>query len=141
MAAALPGSQGGTYSGNVVACAAALATLDVIEEEGLLGNAEQRGAQLRAGLEATAVRHPTIGDVRGLGLMQASEFVTPDGTPAPHLAKAVLKSAYDRNLILLTCGPYGHIVRMIPPLVISSEEVTEALDIWNTAVDEALGAP
>lgn len=140
MAAALPGSQGGTFSGNVVACAAALATLDVIEEEGLVGNAERRGAQLRAGLEATAARHTAIGDVRGIGLMQASEFVMPDGDPAPHLAKAVLKAAFERDLIVLTCGPYGHIVRMIPPLVISAEEVTEALDIWNAAVDEALGA-
>ncbi len=140
MAAALPGSQGGTFSGNVVACAAALATLDVIAEEGLIENAARRGAQLRAGLEATAARHKAIGDVRGLGLMQASEFVTPDGAPAPHLAKAVLKAALDRNMIILVCGPYGHIVRMIPPLVISADEVQEALDIWNAAVDEALEA-
>lgn len=140
MAAALPGSQGGTFSGNVVACAAALATLDVIEDESLVENAARRGAELRAGLEVTASRHRAIGDVRGLGLMQASEFVTPDGRPAPHLAKAVLKAAYERRMIVLTCGPYGHIVRMIPPLVITAEEVAEALDIWNAAVDEALEA-
>ena len=74
MAALQPGSHGGTYGGNVVACAAALATLDVIEEEGLVVNARERGEQFLTGLRALAARHPSIGDVRGLGLMLALEL-------------------------------------------------------------------
>lgn len=140
MSGALPASQGGTFSANAVACAAAIATLGVIEDEGLVDRAARMGARLRAGLEATARRQPIIGDVRGIGLMQASEFIRPDGTPAPEIAKATLKAALDRGLIILTCGPYGHIVRMIPPLIIGEAEVDRGLAIWNEAVDEAVAA-
>ena len=83
MAKAWPGSQGGTYGGNAVACAAAIATLDVIQEENLVENARVVGAALAAGLEKVAAGNPRIGDVRGLGLMLASEFVTADGQPDP----------------------------------------------------------
>lgn len=138
MAGALPGSQGGTFSANVVACAAALATLEVIEEEDLVGNAARMGARLRAGLEAAAQRYPQIGEVRGLGLMQATEFAHRDRNPAPDLAKAVVAAAFRRNAILLTCGPYGHIVRMIPPLVITEAEVDRTLAIWDAALAEVL---
>ncbi|MFO1059961.1 MAG: aminotransferase class III-fold pyridoxal phosphate-dependent enzyme [Dongiaceae bacterium] len=139
MAKALPASQGGTFSANPVACAAAIATLEVIAEEGLVENARTTGALLRAGLEAAAARHAAIGDVRGIGLMQASEFVQPDGSPAPELARAVLKAAFERGLIALTCGPYGNIVRMIPALVVTPAEIGRCLEIWNAAVDEVLG--
>src|SRR5699024_1943120 len=81
MEKAWPGSQGGTYGGNAVASAAALATLDVIQEEGLVENAARQGERLREGLTKIASSHPQIGDVRGRGLMQACEFVTADGTP------------------------------------------------------------
>ena len=87
-----PGSHGGTYGGNVVACAAANATLDVIEDEGLVANARERGAQFLAGLRALAPKYPSIGDVRGLGLMLALEFVKPgegDGrVPNPDVDEA-----------------------------------------------------
>src|SRR5213079_2202262 len=73
-----PGSHGGTYGGNVVACAAANATLDVIEEEGLVRNARERGSQFLAGIRALAPKYPSIGDVRGIGLMLALEFVKPN---------------------------------------------------------------
>ncbi|WP_250495014.1 aminotransferase class III-fold pyridoxal phosphate-dependent enzyme [Caballeronia sp. GAWG1-1] len=136
MARAAPASQGGTYSANAVACAAAIATLDVIEEEGLLENATRMGKLLRDGLEATAMRHQGIGDVRGIGLMQASEFVTADGDPDPASAKAAVAGAFKRGLIVLTCGPYGHIVRMIPALTVNADEIGHALDAWNAAVDE-----
>lgn len=140
MARALPGSQGGTYAANPVACAAAIATLEVIAEEGLVENARVMGEKLRAGLEATRQRNAAIGDVRGLGLMQASEFVGQDGGPAPDVTKAVVKAAFERGLIVLTCGPYGSIVRMIPGLVVTETEVDQALTIWNQAVDSVLHA-
>ncbi len=91
---ALPFSQGGTFSANAVACAAAIATLDVIEEENFVENARVMGGLLRSGLEETASRHPAIGDVRGLGLMQGSEFAHRDRKPAPEIASAVVKAAF-----------------------------------------------
>jgi 4-aminobutyrate aminotransferase len=136
MKKAMPGSQGGTFSANAVACAAAIATLDVIRKEKLLDNARDMGQRLREGLEQTAARHAGIGNVRGLGLMQASEFVTADGSPDPAASKAVVAAALKRGLILLTCGPQGHIVRMIPALTINREEIDQALSIWNASVDE-----
>ncbi|NPT33652.1 MULTISPECIES: aspartate aminotransferase family protein [Paraburkholderia] len=139
MQKAAPGSQGGTFSANAVACAAAVATLDVIEKEGLVANAREMGQRLRDGLERTASRHAGIGNVRGLGLMQASEFVTADGAPDPAASKAVVAAALRRAMILLTCGPQGHIVRMIPALTINRDEIDKALEIWNASVDEVYG--
>jgi acetylornithine/succinyldiaminopimelate/putrescine aminotransferase len=86
MAKGWTGSQGGTYGGNAVACAAALATLDVIQEEGLVENARMRGAELMDRLRKVAADHPVIGDVRGLGLMIGSEFTSPEGQPDPAAA-------------------------------------------------------
>ena len=134
MAKAWPGSQGGTYGGNAVACAAALATLEVIEEEKLVENAAQRGDQLRDGLERVAATTPAIDDVRGLGLMQASEFVDADGEPDPAAAAAAQQEAAKRGLLLLTCGTYGNVVRMIPPLVVGTEHVDEAVQTWSQVV-------
>ncbi|HET9347385.1 MAG TPA: aspartate aminotransferase family protein [Candidatus Limnocylindrales bacterium] len=135
-----PGSHGGTYGGNVVACAAANATLDVIEDEGLVGNARDRGAQFLAGLRALAPRYPSIGDVRGLGLMLALEFVKPgegDGrAPNPEVTKRVQAEALARKLIVLTAGTYVNVLRIIPPLVTTAEEVDLAL----RAIDESLAA-
>jgi len=134
MSRAWPGSQGGTYGGNAVSCAAALATLDVIEEEGLVDNAAARGAQLREGLEKIASGRSDIGDVRGLGLMQACEFTTSDGEPDAAAAVAVQQAAAVRGLLLLLCGPFGNVVRMIPPLVVDAEQVDEALTLWSEAL-------
>ncbi len=140
MAAWKPGTHGGTYGGNVVSCAAANATLDVIEGEGLVANARERGAQFLAGLRALAARYRTIGDVRGLGLMLALEFVRPgegDGrVPDPDLTKRVQAEALARRLIVLTAGSYVNVVRIIPPLVTTSDEVDLALSI----LDESLAA-
>jgi 4-aminobutyrate aminotransferase len=140
MAALLPGSHGGTYGGNVVACAAALATLDVIEEEGLVANARERGEQFLTGLRALAARHPSIGDVRGLGLMLALELIKPgegDGrVPNPELTKRIQAEALERRLIVLTAGTYVNVIRVIPPLVTTREEVELALAI----LDESLTA-
>jgi 4-aminobutyrate aminotransferase len=136
-----PGSHGGTYGGNVVSCAAANATLDVIEDEGLVANARERGAQLLDGLRRLAATHPSMGDVRGLGLMVAIEFVKPgegDGrTPDPALTKRVQQECFARNLLLLTAGTYVNVIRIIPPLVTTAEEVDQALVTIAEALDAA----
>ncbi|MGY0020142.1 aspartate aminotransferase family protein [Streptomyces sp. YJ-C3] len=134
---ARPGSQGGTYGGNAVACAAACATLDVIAEEGLVANAAAMGARLRAGLEDVAAKTAAIGDVRGLGLMLASEFTTADGEPDTATAVRAQQAAADEGLLLLTCGPWGNVVRMIPALVVNENQVDEALRAWGAAVATA----
>ena len=135
-----PGTHGGTYGGNVVSCAAANATLDVIEDEGLVVNARERGVQFLAGLRGLQDRHRSIGDARGLGLMVAMEFVKPDQgdgrAPDPDLAKRVQAEAFDRGLLVLTAGTYVNVIRIIPPLVTTAEEVDRALAI----IGEALAA-
>lgn len=134
MAKALPGSQGGTYGGNAVACAAAIATLEVIQQEGLVENAAERGRQLLEGARVIADKSPSIGDVRGLGLLVGSEFTTPDGEPDTAKAQAAQKAAYANGLLLLTCGAYMNVVRMVPPLVVDAEQIDEALRIWGDVV-------
>ena len=126
-----PGAHGGTYGGNVVCCAAANATLDVIEDEGLVANAAIRGRQLLDGLRAVQGRFSSLGDVRGLGCMVGLEFVRPgvgDGRePDPGVVKRVLAEALHRGLIVLSAGSYGQVVRIIPPLVTTADEVDQAL--------------
>ena len=125
-----PGTHGGTYGGNAVACAAALATLDVFAEEDLVGNSQVQGARLLAGLRRVSAGHAGVADVRGRGLMIAIEFADA-GTlkPRPDLAKAFLTGTLDRHLILLSCGTYGQAVRFIAPLVTISDEVDQAIEI------------
>ena len=136
-----PGSHGGTYGGNAVACAAAMATLDVIEQEGLIENARQRGAQLLEGLRGITAGRASVGDVRGLGLMVALEFVRPgdgDGrVPDAALTKRVQAACFDRGLLLLTAGTFVNVIRIIPPLVTTTEEVDLALGIIAEALDAA----
>jgi 4-aminobutyrate aminotransferase len=133
MGRAWPGSQGGTYGGNAVACAAALATLDVIQDEGLVANAAEMGARLMDGLRKVASAHPVIGDVRGLGLMVGSEFGTGD-KPDTAAAQRAQQEAGKRGLLLLTCGAHGNVVRMIPPLVVDATQIDEAVQIWSESV-------
>ncbi len=136
-----PGTHGGTYGGNVIACAAALATLDVMEDERLPENAAERGAQFLAGLRALAQGRPAIGDVRGLGLMIALEFVKPgegDGrVPNPDAVKRVIAEANKRKLLLLSAGSYAQVIRIIPPLVTTAAEVDLALKILDESLDAA----
>ena len=134
MAQAWPGSQGGTYGGNAVACAAALATIDVIESEGLVDNAAERGRQLLDGARARATK--AVGDVRGLGLMVGTEFTTATGEPDTATASAAQRLAHEKGLLLLTCGAHSNVVRMIPPLVVTADQVDEALALWSTVLDE-----
>jgi 4-aminobutyrate aminotransferase len=132
---AWPGSQGGTYGANAVACAAALATLDVIQEEGLVVNAAERGAELRAALQLVADKNPGITDVRGLGLMIGNEFRDADGTPDGATASAAQQEAARRGLLLLTCGAWNQVVRFIPALVVDSDHIAEAASIWQDSVE------
>ncbi|MFF2542434.1 aspartate aminotransferase family protein [Kitasatospora sp. NPDC058063] len=134
MGRAWPGSQGGTYGGNPVACAAALATLDVLREERLVENAAEQGVRLLAGLRAVAAGTPGIADVRGLGLMAASEFCRPDGTPDPEAARRAQQAAAEHGLLLLLCGIHLNVVRMIPALVVTAEQIDEGLELWAKAV-------
>ncbi|GAA1139625.1 aspartate aminotransferase family protein [Ornithinicoccus hortensis] len=134
MAKAWPGSQGGTYGANAVACAAAIATLDVIQEERLVENAAARGEQLRAGLEKVAAGDDRITDVRGLGLMLGNEFRDADGNPDGAAAAAAQQEAARRGLLLLTCGAWGQVVRFIPALVVDEEQVEEAVGVWQETV-------
>ncbi|GAA4616458.1 aspartate aminotransferase family protein [Saccharopolyspora hordei] len=138
MSKAWPGSQGGTYGGNAVAAAAAIATLDVVRDEKLVENAAEQGQRLREGLREVAAQHPVIGDVRGLGLMLANEFTSADGTPDAATAARAHAAAAERGLLLLTCGPHGNVVRMIPPLVVTADQVDEALRLWGEAVAAAV---
>lgn len=132
-----PGSQGGTYGGNPVACAAAIATLRVIQDEGLVANAAAMGARLERGLRTVADGAKSIGDVRGLGLMLGSEFTAPDGSPDTETAVRAQRAAADRGLLLLTCGALGNVVRMIPALVVDEAQVDEAVGLWAGAVEMA----
>jgi 4-aminobutyrate aminotransferase len=124
-----PGTHGGTYGGNVVACAAALATLDVIEGEGLVDAAARQGARLIEGVRRVVSGVPGVADVRGRGLMVAIEFADP-GTlkPRPDLAKGLLAATLERKLMLLSCGTWAQAVRIIPPLTATDAEVDQAID-------------
>jgi 4-aminobutyrate aminotransferase len=132
-----PGAHGGTYGGNAVACAAAVATLDVIAAEGLLANAAYQGERLLSGIRHVVTGHPAVAEVRGRGLMIGIEFADPETlVPRPELAKGLLHEAFDRRLLLLTCGTYGQVVRIIPPLVTTDAEVDSAVAI----IGESLAA-
>ncbi|MBC3190203.1 aminotransferase class III-fold pyridoxal phosphate-dependent enzyme [Pseudonocardia sp. C8] len=139
MEKAWPGSQGGTYGGNAVACAAALATLDVVLGENLVENARVQGEKLLAGVRESAQGRPRIGDVRGRGLMVGIELVDAEGRPDGATAAKVHAAAAEQGLLLLTCGVHGNVVRMIPPLVVTAEQVDEGLALWTKALDAALG--
>ena len=133
-----PGSHGGTYGGNAVACAAALATICAMRDEDMLGNAQVRGVQLVTGLRKLQEEYPVIGDVRGLGLMIGIEFTGSDGKPAKSIAKAIIQACQDHKLLLLSCGTYDNTIRWIPPLIVKEQQINEALDIFARALKETV---
>jgi len=135
MDASHAGGLGGTYGGNPVACAAAIAAIDAFENDGLLERAREIGGILRARLESLQTSDPRIGDVRGHGAMIAAEFVDPE-TKAPDaaLTAAVAKAAIAEGVIVLTCGTYGNVIRFLPPLSISDELLSEGLDVVAAAL-------
>ncbi len=132
MDAVPPGGLGGTFGGNPLSCAAAIAVLEAVREPEFLEGATRLGEALRARLEALAAAHPSIGDVRGLGPMIAFELAE----QTPDRAKAIVDAAYERGLLLLACGLYGNVIRLLPALTISDEELEDGL----TLLEESLAA-
>jgi 4-aminobutyrate aminotransferase/(S)-3-amino-2-methylpropionate transaminase len=141
MDAAHVGAVGGTFVGNPVAQAAALAVLDVIEEEELVERSAQLGETIRERMLGWQERWPAIGNVRGLGSMLAIELVSDPSsrTPAPDLTHAIVDAALQRGLLLITCGVYGNCIRVLVPLVVTDAELAEALGAWEEALAASLG--
>jgi 4-aminobutyrate aminotransferase / (S)-3-amino-2-methylpropionate transaminase / 5-aminovalerate transaminase len=131
---------GGTYIGNPVAQAAAMAVLDVVEDEGLCDRAVSIGDTIRSRMNEWESRYEAIGDVRGVGAMLAIELVHDRHTkePAPELATAVVDEAASRGLLLLKAGVYANVIRVLLPLVIADSELDEALDVWEESLEAAL---
>lgn len=138
MARALPGSQGGTYGANAVACAAAVATLEVIEDERLVENAAAMGEALRGGLAALTAGNARVREVRGLGLMVGVELQSVTGQPDAALTAAAQRNAVDEGLLLLTCGTAGNVVRFIPPLIVTREQVEAGVGAFGRALARAI---
>jgi 4-aminobutyrate aminotransferase / (S)-3-amino-2-methylpropionate transaminase / 5-aminovalerate transaminase len=141
MDAPATGGVGGTYVGNPVAQAAALAVLDVIDDEGLLERSQAIGEVIRARMCSWQQRWPAIGDVRGLGAMLAIELVADPATkkPSKELAQRVTAEALQRGLLLITCGVQGNGIRVLVPLVIGDAELEEALGAWEESLEAVLG--
>jgi 4-aminobutyrate aminotransferase/(S)-3-amino-2-methylpropionate transaminase len=134
MDAVHPGGLGGTYGGNPVACAAALAAIETMREQDLAGAARAIGATMLPRLRALQERTPAIGDVRGRGAMVAVELVRPGTTePDPALAAAVARRCHAEGVVVLSAGTYGNVLRFLPPLVIGQHLLTEALDVLDAA--------
>lgn len=135
MDASHPGGLGGTYGGNPVAAAAAVAVLSQLEAGGVLEQAERIERILRPRLEAMKAKYPVMGDVRGRGAMQAIEFVEP-GTmnPNPKAVELVSKHAHSNGVVILSAGTYGNVIRFLPPLAITDELLNEALDVVEAGI-------
>ena len=124
------GGLGGTFGGNPLSCAAGVAVLDIVSDDDFLARARVLGERLRSGLDGIAARHSEIGDVRGLGPMLALEFTEREGS----LAKAAVSAAFERGLVVLSCGLYGNVIRLLPPLTLTDEEADEGLSILEEAL-------
>jgi len=131
-----PGGLGGTYAGSPVACAAALAVLEVFEEENLLARAATLGEMIGSRLRAIAEHDKRIAEVRGLGAMMACELFDSQCRPDPDLAAQLVARAREKGLILLSCGQYGNVIRILVPLTATDPEVQEGMDIIATCFAE-----
>ncbi|WP_417585706.1 4-aminobutyrate--2-oxoglutarate transaminase [Nitrincola sp.] len=131
-----PGGLGGTYGGSPIACAAALGVLQVFEEEKLLDRAKVVGATLRDYLTTLSQTHKVIADVRGLGAMIAMELIDEQGQPQPELTAKVVAKARDKGLILISCGLYGNVVRILVPLTVPDAQLQQGLDIISECFAE-----
>jgi 4-aminobutyrate aminotransferase len=129
----LPGRHGSTFGGNPVSCAAALATIDVLESERLVERAAELGKRMLTRL-SKLTSNKAVGEVRGLGLMIAIEFQEPDGEPSHDIAEKVAKFCLENKLIVLTCGTHGHVIRLIPPLNMTDEDADKGMDIIEKAI-------
>jgi 4-aminobutyrate aminotransferase/(S)-3-amino-2-methylpropionate transaminase len=132
-----PASFGSTFGGHPIACAAALKTIEIIERDGLAARAEAIGGTLRRRFDAMAAVTPSIGEVRGIGAMQAIELVRDRGTkkPAPDVVDATIKRACERGLLLLRAGLYSNVIRTLVPLTITDAQLDEGLDILQASLD------
>ena len=136
------GGLGGTYGGNPVACAAALAAMETMAGADLAGAASRIGAVITERLHALQAEFPAIGDVRGRGAMQAMELVLPGTTVADAAAAAAIAAACHRQgVVVLTCGTWGNVIRLLPPLSIDLTLLADGLDVLAGAVRTALSAP
>ncbi len=133
-----PGFLGGTYGGNPVACVAALAVLDVIEEENLLKKSTDLGRYLVERVTAfkNTGHQDKIGDIRTMGAMMAFELIDADGNPSPERAKALTSKSLEHNLVLLSCGVFGNTIRVLVPLTVSRDVLDEGLDIIEQCLNE-----
>jgi 4-aminobutyrate aminotransferase/(S)-3-amino-2-methylpropionate transaminase len=129
------GGLGGTFSGNPVACAAALGVFEEIERHDLLARAREIGQVMKGALAALQAKHDVVGDVRGRGAMMAIELVTGDRTPAPDLTGRIAKRCHQEGVLVLTAGSYGNVLRFLPPLSISDELLAEGLEVLADAVN------
>lgn len=136
MDAIAPGGLGGTYAGNPVSCAAALAVLEVFEEENLLARARTLGDMLTQRLRQLAARDKRIAEVRGLGAMVACELFSADGRPDPELASRLIIRAREKRLLLLSCGQYANVIRILVPLTATDVQVEEGMDIIAACLAE-----
>jgi 4-aminobutyrate aminotransferase/(S)-3-amino-2-methylpropionate transaminase len=135
------GGLGGTYGGNPLACAAALAAIATIEEQDLIGAARKIEAVMLPRLKELQRRHPVIGDVRGRGAMLAVELVRPGTTePDPAVTQEIVKACHAQGLLVLTAGTYGNVLRFLPPLVMPAHLLEEGLGILEE-VFAGLGSP
>jgi 4-aminobutyrate aminotransferase len=133
-----PGSHGGTYGGgSAVAMQAAEATLEVIQQERLVDNARRMGAELMNRLSALRERFPILADVRGRGLMVACELVD-QGQPATEQVKAIQQACLAAGLMLLSCGTYANVIRWLPPLIVTTNQIDESVEIFGAALREAM---
>lgn len=133
------GTHGGTYGGgSAIPVAAACATIETIFEENLLGNSIQRGKQLMNKLKSLQLQYPVMGDIRGLGLMIAVEFTNKEGKPDGDTCSKVLQECVNRNLLLLSCGTYKNIIRWIPPLIITSSQIDDAVTIFEQSLNSVI---
>lgn len=138
-----PGGIGGTFAGNVLACAAGLAVFEIFEQENLLDRAQALGAHLHQTLSTWQSRYPQIGEVRGLGPMVAIELVQDAETkaPAPDLVKKIITEARERGLLLLSAGLYGNVIRVLVPLVATEQDIADGLAAFEGALRVVLGEP
>lgn len=130
-----PGAHGTTFGGNPVSCAAAIATIKVIEKEGLLDNALSVGRFAMERLNAMKEKYPCIGDVRGLGMMIGIEFIKDGNEPYTEGLKGIMSRCLERGLVLVECGVDKNIIRLAPPLIIKKEEMEKGLDILEEAIE------
>jgi 4-aminobutyrate aminotransferase/(S)-3-amino-2-methylpropionate transaminase len=136
-----PGGLGGTYNGNPVACATAIAALEIVDNQKLCERAQQLGEHFRKKAERWKKRWPQIGAIHGLGAMRALEFVRDAGTkePAMEETNAILRYCYERGVIVISAGTLGNVIRMLMPLVITDSQFDEALAILHNGIADVFG--